>query len=245
MFRLYSLPRSFDPSRSEDTETFYQKKRLLSAHAARAYPKKAMRAGRAVEMMNYLMISALALDTRPGACAALNSGRCGIYDRRPLACRTVPFHYSRADGLAETDFDAFVNTPGYHCDVGAKAPVVLDSGRIVDPDMRAARTQALVCGQQDKSWKEAIVGKMKKPGELVPGLDSIEANAAFGAMTTSMGVAWRIAADAGLITGAECKANIATQAATIERELAVRECASEDRQTLHEMQLEYGQMLGT
>jgi Fe-S-cluster containining protein len=47
-----------------------------------------------LEATNYLMISALAMDTSPGACAALKAGRCSVHDRRPLGCRTVPFHYS-------------------------------------------------------------------------------------------------------------------------------------------------------
>ena len=134
MFRLYSLPRTFESGRSpsESAEIFYQKKRLLAAHAARKYAVMIMRDGRRVEHVQYLMISALALDTRSGACAALSGGRCGIYDRRPLGCRAVPFHYSRADALAESDLDAFVATPGYACETGESAPVVLESGHIVD-----------------------------------------------------------------------------------------------------------------
>jgi len=111
MFRLYSLPPA--PERGSSAELFYQKKRLLAAHAASAYSKKVMRDGRLVERMHYLMISALALNTRTGSCPALEAGRCNIYNRRPLGCRTVPFHYSRPDALAERDFDAFVSTPGY------------------------------------------------------------------------------------------------------------------------------------
>jgi Fe-S-cluster containining protein len=102
MLRLYSLPTA--PERGSNAELFYQKKRLLTAHAASAYSKKVMRDGRAVERMHYLMISALALNTRIGSCPALEAGRCNIYNRRPLGCRTVPFHYSRPDALAERDF---------------------------------------------------------------------------------------------------------------------------------------------
>ena len=140
MFRLYWLPRRLSdslelgPKPPNADALFYQKKRLLSAFAARKTPVKVSRNGKAVETTKYFVISALALDTSPGACAALNGERCGIYERRPLTCRTVPFHYSRAEALAESDLKAFLETPGYRCDSGDSAPAVLKEGRIVDAE---------------------------------------------------------------------------------------------------------------
>jgi Fe-S-cluster containining protein len=245
MFRLYSLPRTFESGRSpsETAETFYQKKRLLAAHSARKYPATIMRDGRRVEHMQYLMISALALDTRSGACAALSEGRCRIYDRRPLGCRTVPFHYSRAEALAGRDLDAFVATPGYGCDTGEGAPVVLDHGRIVDRMTLQTRAQALALAKRDLPWKEAIVRRMKASASTesaLPSLDEVKANAAFGAMTTSMRVGWEIAAEAGLIPMEVCKASIAAQAMLIERELALGKCPNDTHQTLAEMRADLG-----
>jgi Fe-S-cluster containining protein len=240
MFRLYNLPRMFESGRSpsENAETFYQKKRLLAAHAARKYPLTIVRDGRRVEHTQYLMISALALDTRSGACAALSDGRCSIYDRRPLGCRSVPFHYSRAEALAERDLDAFVATPGYECDTGEGAPVVLESNRIVDRMMLQTRADALTLAQRDLPWKEAIVRRMKasaSAGSPLPSLDEVKANAAVGALTTSMQVGWEIAAEAGLIPTDECKALIATQAMLIEREFAAGKCRQDTHETLAEM----------
>jgi Fe-S-cluster containining protein len=240
MFRLYSLPRVFDRSRSDAAEVFYQKKRLLSAHAACVSAKKVKRDGRPIEHLEYLMISALALDTAPGTCAALSSGRCSIYERRPLACRTVPLHYARAEGVAESDLDAFVSTRGYRCDLSEDAPVVLESGRIVDEGTRQARSDALDLVRRDRPWKEAIVRRMKVSSDAcLPTLLDIEANAAFGPMTTSMRVGWEIAAAAGLIGERQTHALLERQLATVERELDTGRASGDDRQTLQEMSAEY------
>ena len=126
MFRLVSLPRFSERGPIGSSDLFYQKKRLLAGHAAAEYSnRKVMLGGKKVESVQYLMISALAVDTSPGACAALKSGRCSIHADRPLSCRSVPFHYSRADGLALADFDRFVATPAYRCDTGKDAPLFL------------------------------------------------------------------------------------------------------------------------
>jgi Fe-S-cluster containining protein len=242
MFRLYSLPASPEGATSDSRELFYQKKRLLAAHAARKYPKKVIRDGRPAERIHYLMISALALDTRRGACAARSSGRCGIYDRRPLACRAVPFHYSRADGLAEGDFDAFVSTAGYRCDVGEAAPVVIENGRIVDRAMLETRAASNSIAQADLRWKEAIVRRMKHGsfrGNPLPTLGAVEAQAGFGALTVSMRLGWDIAADAGIISEEEAATLLRTQLAAIEAELAGAGRTGADAATLAEMAVEY------
>jgi Fe-S-cluster containining protein len=232
MFRLYTLPRSFAGSASAGSAAaFYESKRLLASFAARASPAK--RNGG--ERIAYLTISALALDTSPGACAALENGRCGIYERRPLACRTVPFHYSRAEAAAETDLAAFVARPGYRCETGAGAPVVLAGGRIVDPGALVARREALETSGRDRTWQEAIVRRLKAGDGHMPSLREIEANAAFGATTVSMGAAWQVAAEVGLIGTEECRALVAAQSALIDRELAAGRCAADTRHTLIEM----------
>lgn len=238
MFRLYTLPGT--PEQGSSAELFYQKKRLLTAHAASAYSKKVMRDGRPVERMHYLMISALALNTRGGSCPALEAGRCGIYNRRPLGCRTVPFHYSRPEALAEQDFDAFVSTPGYACEVGERAPVVLESDSIIDAATLQARTDALSMTLNDRRWKQAIVRRMKgKAGTdaLLPSLHDVEASAGYGALTTSMRVVWEIAADEGLFGSAGVL--VRTQLQTIEREISNGGCSGDDLSTLAEMAVEY------
>jgi Fe-S-cluster containining protein len=240
MFRLYALPRT------GSGEEYYESKRLLATFAARKYAAKRGPNGKAVDHMRYLTISALTFDAGAGACAALGNGRCGIYQRRPLACRTVPFHYSRPEASAERELKAFVGTPGYGCDTGAGAPVVLAAGRIVDPEARRARRDAMELAGEDRRWQEAILRRLKTGAgnDTLPSLGEIEANAPFGATTVSMRLAWQIAAEAGLIAAETCRALIAAQAAVIDRELASASCSSSARETLAEMRAEYRE-LGT
>jgi Fe-S-cluster containining protein len=247
MFRIYRLPRTLAGHRASGAasagagDEFFESKRLLAAFAARKWITKRRLSGKAVETVNYLTLSALTLDTAPGACSALRAGRCAVYARRPLACRTVPFHYSRPEALAGQDLSRFVATPGYRCDTGPGAPIVLDSGRIVDPGARLARGDAVALAGQDRSWAEAIVRRLKTgcPDRSLPTLAEIEADASYGATTISMRVAWQIGAEAGLIGSATCEALIATQAALIDRELASPTCPPDARETLTEMRAEY------
>jgi len=232
MFRLYEWPAA------GSGEEYYQTKRLLNAFAARKYPVR--RGGRT----RYLMVSALTMDTGAGACTALSEGRCGIYERRPLACRTLPFHYSRPEVSAERELAAFVATPGYRCDTSAGAPVVLEEGRIVEADSLRARGEALALAANEERWRGAIMRRLKPDIRncSLPSLREIEANAAFGATGTSMRVAWQIAAEAGLIGAQECRALIAAQAFVIDRALAST-CPAGERVTLGEMRTEYRALL--
>lgn len=247
MFRLYHLPRNLSgylqtPGAGVDSaEMFYESKRLLAAFAARQHSSKRGIGGKAVEHSSYLTISALTLDTGAGACTALSAGRCRIYERRPLACRTLPFHYSRPEAAAQRELEAFVATPGYGCDTSAGAPVVVDQGGIVDSESRRARSAALDLAGQDRRWKDAILRRLKAGGDkhTLPSLREIEANAVFGVTTTSMRVAWQIAAEEGLIDAATCRALIDAQAAVIDRELASAHCPPGSRETLAEMRTEH------
>jgi Fe-S-cluster containining protein len=247
MFRFYALPRVLGdylrdrPTEANASEAFYQKKRLLSANAALKRPLKIRRDGKAVEYVQYLTMSALSVDTRPGTCAALEGTSCAIYERRPYACRTVPFHYSRVEALVESDLKTFVATEGYRCDTGEDAPVVIQSGGIVDESVKQTRAQALALGERDGRWREAIVRRMKtaQPDESVPSLRDIEASASVGAATTSMRVAWQIAADAALISSEEYSSLMAAQLGLIDRELAGGRCAQEARETMLEMRADY------
>jgi Fe-S-cluster containining protein len=251
MFRLYWLPRSLSdylklhPS-PRASVVFYQKKRLLDAFAARRVSATVRQDGRTVGCTKYLTLSAITVDTSPGACSALSGPRCGIYERRPLSCRSVPFHYSRADALAQNDLGLFLNTPGYDCDTGDTADIVLDDGRIVDAQVRQAREDALSLAARDRRWGEAIARRMKSPvgaDRVLPNFVEVEANAAFGATSISMGVAWQVAADIGLIERRDCEGLIATQLSTIDRELAAGKCSPDARQTIAQMRAEYWQAL--
>ncbi|MBA3511584.1 hypothetical protein [Sphingomonas sp.] len=248
MFRMYWLPDQLrdylpdGPAAGNPSAAFYEKKRLLRAFAARKTAAKLSRDGKTIEYTKYLMISALALDTSPGACAALNGTHCGIHDRRPLSCRSVPFHYSRVEALAESGLAAFVATAGYRCDTSETADVVLVDGRIVAPEFNAARAQAVVLAERDRTWTAAILRRMKAGSSAtrsLPALQEVEANAQFSAVTTSMRVAWQIAADVGLIGPDERDRLTQLQLHAIGQELATDRCSRDARETLIEMRAEY------
>ncbi len=245
MFRLYWLPHRLSDYRADGAANasamFYERKRLLGAFAARKYSVKAYRDGKPVEFTKYLLLSALALDTSPGACSALSGKQCGIHDRRPLSCRSVPFHYSRPEALAETGLKAFVETAGYRCDTGETADVVLSDGRIVDPESKAARSEAIAVAKRDHRWSEGITRRMNGAPSTssLPTLQEIEANAQFGATTTSMRAAWQIAADIGLIVQPECERLIGLQLCLIDQELLASRCREDVCETLRDMRAEY------
>lgn len=242
MFRLYSLPRLPSRGMAGGSEAFYQKKRLLAAHAARSYPRKLSSDGRSVDTIGFLMVSALAMDTRPGRCAALDTNRCSIHDRRPLACRTVPLHYSRIESVALADFDSFVGTGGFECDTGKDAALFISDGRIVDPELLQARADALALAVRDRPWKQAIARRMKKrrgATDGLPSLDEVEANAHLAAMTSSMRIAWDIAAKAGLMSQDQARALCRMQLSALDRALAGGEFGVEERRSLIEMRDDY------
>src|SRR4051794_17780483 len=94
MFRLYWLPRKFSDHlslrRPEDgaSSIFYEKKRLPEAFAAPKNAVRLSRDGKPVAYARYLMISALALDTSSGECAA---GVCSPGPKRVSSTRTESF----------------------------------------------------------------------------------------------------------------------------------------------------------
>lgn len=247
MFRLYTVPSAlkddpeFRAGTANASERFYQEKRLLNAFAARKSSIRLRRDGKPVEHSQYLVMSALALDTGTGACAALENNLCQAYERRPLSCRAVPLHYSRGEASLGNYLDAFTATPGYGCDTGETAPLVFDAGRIADQGTQQVRAEALALAERERPWKEAILRRLKAGDPDLPSLRQIEDNAAYGAMTTSMRIAWEIALMAGLMESAECRALIERQLAVIERELG--RASSAARETLNAMQAEYSSRL--
>ncbi|HEY7809084.1 MAG TPA: YkgJ family cysteine cluster protein [Allosphingosinicella sp.] len=252
MFRLYWLPEdlkaylSTAEQAADGAAAFLQRKRLLGTFAARSSGARGFAGGKTVRYTKYLTISALTLDTSPGRCPALRDRLCSVYDARPSACRSVPFHYSRPQALAQSTLDEFTQTPGYLCDTDPEAPVVVADGRIVSPEAVAARSHAAAVAEADALWHAAIVRRMQKDVGAIslPRLAEIEANAQAGASTVSMLAGWRVAADAGIIDQAECRRLAQLQLGPIEREIALGRCGADARETLQEMQAEYRQYLG-
>lgn len=236
MFRLYSLPRSsanYRPAQGNVGDEYFQVKRLVAAFAAHKYPAKSKLDGKVVEHMQYLTISALALDLGIGACGALNQGACGIYSYRPLACQTVPFHYSRTEAMITEVFDSFVASPGYACETSADGTVVIERGRIVDEAVLETRARAQSLANDDRRWKSAIVRAMKhRSGIGLPSMREVEANAHRGVLTTPMHIAWQIAVEAGLMSVEECHTLVAAQERAIGEALVMKGIASEVNETL-------------
>ncbi len=248
MFRLYSLPDQVSDFRRggegapNSTPIFFEKKRLLNAFAARKYSAKAVRDDKRVAFTKYLVISALAVDTDEAACSALSDKKCSIYERRPLTCRSVPLHYSRAEALSGADLQKFVGTNGYQCDTSDAAPIILEGGRIVSPEINAARSASIGLAAHDRPWGEAIVRRMSdtvSSRRSLPNIEEIEASAAFGAMTVPMREAWQIAAEIGLMTSCEFDRLVDLQLRTIRLALARRSCSREAIETLRQMEVEY------
>ena len=248
MFRLYWLAdRESDHCAAAEraavsSAAFFQRKRLLSTFAARKYPVKLWRDGKRVAYTKYLVISALAVDAADSACSALRGTQCGIYDRRPLSCRTVPFHYSRIEALAAPDLAAFAGTSGYECDTSDTAPMVLNAGRIVALEIAGARIEATTVARRDHPWSAAIARRITAGGSAgasLPTMQQVEADSARAAVTTSMLPAWQIAAADGLIAADECRRLVALQLETIHRELGSGRCSRDARETLSSMEGEY------
>ena len=158
----------------------------------------------------FLEISAIVDDDGQGRCPALAGNLCAIYDTRPLSCRTVPLHYSRAPSTLQTYLDRFAATPGYRCDTTAAAPAIVDGNKVLDPQIAADRERAIALAKQDRRWKERLVGIMDDPAQAgavgIPNYAAVLSNSDNGYATMlPMIVAWRVARDEGLLGDEELR----------------------------------------
>lgn len=167
---------------------------------------------------SHLTISAIAMEGRDGSCPSLSDGACGIYEIRPMSCRTVPFHYSRSDSTLARYLGDFVRTPGYRCDSAAGAPVVVDAGRLVDQGFIEARRGAVALRESDRAWRAAIAEAMGRDKAL-PSYDMVEKNQRAGATSAPILPAWRIAVERGLISPSQFRAACRNQRRLIGRRM--------------------------
>lgn len=209
---------------------FEEKRRHTALFASRRRSER--RNGREV----YLEISAIVDDYGGGRCPALTNGLCGIYERRPLTCRTVPLHYSRQPSVLQSYIDQFTATPGYECDTTG-SPVILRGSSIVSPDLRHYRERAVEMAKADRKWKEQMLSFMDDPKAAeragLPTYDAILTNTDNGYATLlPMIVGWRIAEYASLITSAELRGICAAQVALIKTEIVRSPSAPDLRELL-------------
>jgi hypothetical protein len=173
----------------------------------------------------HFVISALTLDTRKGRCPALNGNLCGIYEQRPLTCRTVPMHYSRPLSVLGGHLDRFVRTPGHQCDTSAAAPIVLDQRGIADESLQRLREDAKSLAASEHGWKAELVSLMDRPDAALaaglPAYTSVLQNSDAGSATSvSMLAAWRVARNLGLLSQQAFTEICRNQIALIDAELA-------------------------
>lgn len=247
MFRVYRLPDRIrtaeGPARvAWERQSYYQQKMLLTAFAACEISDKPV--GNALPDRRFLTISALALQSRVQRCSALDNERCSIYERRPLACRSVPFHYSRGDASADCDLSAFIALPGHACDSSESAPVVLQDGKIVDVQISESRIEAAQVAKRDRLWKDLIVRRMKIQDWNRRGLPSfadVRTHSPLGVTLTSMRLGWQIALETGLLSEGAYLNLIRRQHQVMERTLQDSDLLSQARETLLEMRDEYRQ----
>ena len=171
----------------------------------------------------HLSISALTVDADEGRCPALEDRGCGIYASRPLACRSVPFHYSRPVSTLAGYLDEFTGVPARACDTSEAAPVVLSGDSVLDVSMREARAGALAMGDSDRAWKAEIARLMLSSAAADAGLPSyrtvVENSDRGVASLVPMLPAWRIAVRVGLLSSAAFNRICRDQIALLKRDL--------------------------
>jgi len=153
----------------------------------------------------HLTISAVAVDLESARCPAMRGNLCGIYNARPLTCRTVPLHYSHPLSALAGHLDEFVAKPGHACNVDGVAPAVLRDQTILDEAVRASRAAAYDIQVVDDAWKREIVTAMADAETAaaagLPTHEVVQRNSDRGvASAVSMLAAWRIARRLGVLS---------------------------------------------
>ncbi|MFN3838598.1 MAG: YkgJ family cysteine cluster protein [Brevundimonas sp.] len=194
----------------------------------------------------FVTLSALVDDDGRGRCPAVSDGRCSIYARRPLTCRSVPLHYSRAPSTLASYLDGFTSTPSYRCETTV-APPVLSGDLVLCDAVRSARDEAFRQADRDKAWKTAVTGLMGDPLTArdagLPTLSDVMTNSDRGyATSVPMLAAWRVALANRMMTRAAfddvCRRQIAllarfeNKAEAAERQALYRAALSADRSPL-------------
>ena len=231
MFRPYELPISISEYAKQlgrkqlsqaEQNIYLEERKLLEASASIIYKSSYKISGSSIKTNKYIYISAISMDFGNGVCEKLLDNRCSIYEKRPAACKTVPFHFSAVDAALTQNLDRFVANNGFACDISQTATQVLNNGKLVDENIIIERKTARDIMKKDKSWKAAIAAKVQSHtiGERVfPTLAQIDANAKHGATTISILHAWDLAREIRLINVAELNENKALQKELIKAEI--------------------------
>ena len=196
---------------------YLEERKLLGEVASKIYPVRITTERGVIKMARHIYISAIAMDAGRGVCDQLtDDGRCSLYDRRPHACRTVPFHYSRPDATLGKTLADFLARPTHHCGTSQADPLVINNDILVDPHYRAARLAARDTMDEDRIWKDAIAAHITHASasdSIWPDWTTIDANANAGASSIPMEYGWQVAQQLSLIDAAHFDQLMASQSA--------------------------------
>jgi Fe-S-cluster containining protein len=229
LFKVHSLPIS---DRSAWAEQWWREREsriplrpALDEAQRHLRPFASRRIDKRRDRQVFLDISAIVDEDGQAGCPALVDGLCSIYDARPLSCRTVPLHYSRAPSTLQNYLDRFTATPGYRCDTTSASPVVVDGNKVVDPQISIDRDRSVALAKQERRWKERLIGVMNDPNLAVaaglPTYDAVLSNSDNGYATMlPIITAWRVANQAGLFSVEELHELCRKQAGLIKTRIA-------------------------
>lgn len=257
MFRSYELARSpgeygqsFHGAQSSriNRRILSEQRNFLEKSASIKYRSTSHSSEKTRKVDKYIYISALTFDLGKGHCSAIRGNRCGIYERRPFSCRTVPFHYSMVDSVLQDNFDTFVARPGYECDTAGAESKVLQNGKLVDKEFGASREAARAAMVRDAHWRMEIARRINAwsmSETAFPSRDQINQNARFGVTTISILHAWKIGVEIGVIDEPDFRRMIEAQIRLISK--TISNCLGETSpgvgaaslKTLMEMAAEY------
>ncbi len=166
---------------SSPVVTAYRVQRThLSAHGALTFQLDTAE-GRTYETILQIYAGAIRAGNDDPCGMLQPDGLCGIYDRRPQRCRTVPFDYWLAEPIAVPTgaqrLDAALKR-GWKCDVSEAAPVVATEGVFMAGPYRDAYRDALALMDQQgaalgivaEAFKRELNEKPEMVGPVVAAL---------------------------------------------------------------------------
>ncbi len=185
-----------------DLAAFIAKRRLLDAQSSIQFTGRSSSGTEAERVRKYVRISALTLDLESGRCSKLVNKQCGIYDRRPHTCRTVPVHYQLSDLELEPAFDKFTSLEAFECDTSQHSPMILKNGRLAIEEFARERVAGQTAFYEDGAWREAIAQRILRGEDktrMLPSLQEIKGSSCLKVLLVPIHLAWQIGVDIGAI----------------------------------------------
>ena len=185
-----------------DLAAFIARRQLLDEQSSIRFTGRSSSWSEAERVRKYVRISALTLDLQSGRCSKLVNKQCGIYDRRPHTCRTVPVHYQLSDPELEPAFDKFASIESFECDTSQHSPMILKNGRLVTEEFARERVAGQTRCYEDKAWREAIaqcILRGEDKTRKLPSIEEIKGSSCLKVLLVPIHLAWQIGVDIGVI----------------------------------------------